>query len=214
MDVVFLCAPGVGKGTQAPRLAAHLGVPAVATGDVLRAAVRQGTPRGLEAKRYMDRGDLVPDSVILAIMKERLAEDGARAGSVLDGVVRTIPQAEGLDRMLADLGRRVDYVLTFDLPESDIVRRLSGRTTCDVCQTPFTGREPGTACPKGDGGTLARRADDEPAAVRKRLAVYQQQTAPVLGWYERHGGRVKHIDASASPDAVFARIKAALADVL
>ncbi|GAC1480366.1 MAG: adenylate kinase [Gemmatimonadaceae bacterium] len=210
MDVVFLGAPGVGKGTQAPRLAHRLGVPAVATGDVLRAALKQGTPRGLEAKAFMDRGDLVPDEVILAIMKERLAEKEAARGSVLDGVVRTIPQAEGLDRMLGELGRSVNWVLSFELPESEIVRRLSGRTTCDVCHTPYTGRAPSTPCDRRDGGSLVRRRDDEPAAVHKRLEVYRQQTAPVLAWYETHGGRVKAIDASGTPDEVFARIGAAL----
>jgi adenylate kinase len=209
VDIVLFGPPGVGKGTQAPRLAARLGTPVIGTGDALRAAVKAATQRGREAKAYMDRGDLVPDDVILAIMKETLAADGARRGSVLDGVVRTVPQAEGLDRVLGELGRRVDHVLLFELPPEEIVRRLSARTTCDGCQTPYTGRAPGERCEKC-GGTLVRRKDDEPEAVRKRLEVYGRQTAPVIDWYERHGGRVQRIDASGTPDQVFERIVAAL----
>ena len=177
---------------------------------MLRAAVKQGTKRGLEAKRYMDRGDLVPDQVILAIMKEALAEPRAARGSILDGVVRTVAQAEGLEDVLLELGRTVDGVLVFDVPEEELVRRLSGRTTCDVCQTPYSGREPNTPCPKNDGGTLVRRSDDEPESVRNRLHVFERQTAPVLDWYEEHDTRVIHIDATGKPDDVTARAIRAL----
>ena len=159
MDVVLLGPPGAGKGTQGERIAAALGVPKIATGDVLRAAVREGTPLGREAKAAMDRGDLVPDTVILGIMKEALAADGATVGSVLHGVVRTTPQAEGLELTLGELDRRVDAVLLFRVVEEELVRRLSGRTVCETCQTPYTGREPGTPCDKC-GGTLVRRKDD------------------------------------------------------
>ena len=211
MDIVLFGKPGVGKGTQAPRLSAALGVPCIATGDVLRAARKAGTPLGREAQAYMDRGDLVPDAVILGIMKEALSADGARRGSLLDGVVRTEPQAEGLARVLAELSRQVDAVLFFDAPDAELVRRLSGRTVCETCQTPSMGLEPGTACTKpGCGGTLVRRADDEPAAVQHRLNVYQAQTAPVLEWYRRHGVRVEMIDAVGDVDAVTARVVAAL----
>ena len=196
MDIVLLGKPGAGKGTQALRLAEILHVPQIATGDVLRAALKQGTKRGLEAKRYMDAGELVPDSVILGIMKEALAADGASKGSILDGVVRTEPQAEGLTNVLKDLGRRVDAVLYFDIDDEEIVRRLSGRTVCDTCQAPAMGLEPGTPCPRpGCKGKLVRRQDDEPSAVRNRLAVYQRQTAPVIDWYERNGIAVSRIDA-------------------
>ena len=209
MDVVLLGPPGAGKGTQGERLAAALGVPKIATGDVLRAAVREGTPLGREAKAAMDRGDLVPDTVILGIMKEALASDGATRGSVLDGVVRTTPQAEGLERTLGELDRRVDAVLLFRVAEEELVRRLSGRTVCEACQTPYTGREPGTACDKC-GGTLVRRKDDEPDAVRNRLRVYDAQTAPVIEWYRANGTPVLEIDAVGELDAVERRALDAL----
>lgn len=209
MDVVLLGPPGAGKGTQGERIAAALGVPKIATGDVLRAAVREGTPLGREAKAAMDRGDLVPDTVILGIMKEALASDGATRGSVLDGVVRTTPQAEGLERTLGELDRRVDAVLLFRVAEDELVRRLSGRTVCETCQTPYTGREPGTACDKC-GGSLVRRKDDEPEAVRNRLRVYEAQTAPVIGWYRANGTPVLEIDAVGELDAVERRALDAL----
>ena len=211
MDIVLFGKPGAGKGTQAPRLAEALGVPTLATGDVLRAAVKDGTKRGLEAKAFMDRGDLVPDEVIMAIIKEALSQDGARKGTVLDGVVRTTPQAEGLERTLGELGRKVDAVLCFDIDDEEIVRRLSSRTVCDTCQTPAMGAAPGSACEKpGCTGKRVRRKDDEPEAIRNRLAVYQRQTAPVLDWYRNHGTRIATVNAVGTPDAVTSRALQAL----
>jgi adenylate kinase len=210
MLVVLLGPPGAGKGTQGERIAAALGVPKLATGDVLRAAVKAGTRLGLEAKGFMDRGDLVPDAVILGIIKEALAQPAYAAGAILDGVVRTVPQAEGLAAATQELGTQVDVVLTFDIADDVLVERLSGRTTCDLTQKPFTGMQPGTPCPDGCGGTLVRRADDEPEAIRNRLRVYQAQTAPVLDWYVAQGANVQHIDAVGAFDAVTARALAAV----
>ena len=209
MIIVLFGKPGAGKGTQAPLLAAALGVPTLATGDELRAAIRQGTPLGLEAKAFMDRGDLVPDSVILGIIKHALSEPRAENGVLLDGVVRTVPQAEGLGRVCAELGRQVDAVLFFDIDDEEIVRRLATRTVCEICQSPYTGREPGSKCDK-DGGRLVRRKDDEPEAIRNRLVVYERQTAPVLKWYRDHGTRVAVIDAVGSVQDVTARALGAL----
>ncbi len=212
MNIVLFGKPGAGKGTQAPLLAAQLGVPTLATGDVLRAALREGTPLGLQAKAAMERGDLVPDAVILGIMKETLAKPAYAKGVILDGVVRTVPQADGLDRLMQELGRRVDAVLCFDIPNDEIVQRLSDRTVCEKCQHPRSGARPGDACTvPGCGGTLVRRRDDEPDAVRNRLAVYEAQTAPVLDWYQRHGTRVVTVNAVGEVQAVTDRAHTALA---
>lgn len=210
MVIVLFGKPGAGKGTQAPRLAEALGAPILATGDVLRAALREGTPLGLEAKRYMDAGELVPDTVILAIVKEAMSTPRFADGAVLDGVVRTVPQAAGLKRVLAELGRALDAVLVFDIDDEEIVRRTSSRLVCDKTQQPFSGLAPGAPCPDGDGGTLVRRKDDEPEAVRTRLEVYRAQTLPVLGWYEGDGAKVRTIDAVGTVDEVTARALAAL----
>ena len=212
MVIVLFGKPGAGKGTQAPLLAAALDVPTLATGDVLRAAVKAGTPLGLAAKAAMDRGDLVPDDVILGIIKETLARPAFARGAILDGVVRTAPQAAGLKKMLGGLGRELEAVLLFDIADDVIVKRLSARTVCDVCQTPFTGREPGEACPKPayDGGHLVRRKDDEPEAIRHRLAVFERETAPVLDWYRNDGAKVVRIDADAPVQTVTARALQAL----
>ena len=210
MIIVLFGKPGAGKGTQAPLLAAALGVPTLATGDELRAAIRADTTLGREAKGYMDRGDLVPDSVILGIIKQALGEPRTAAGVLLDGVVRTVPQAEGLAKACSELGKRVHAVLCFNIDDDEIVRRLAGRTVCESCQTPYTGREPGSRCDK-DGGTLMRRKDDEPSAIRNRLEVYEKQTAPVLNWYRTHDVKVVVIDAVGPVQDVTARALGALA---
>jgi len=211
MDIVLLGPPGAGKGTQGELLAERLGIPKLATGDVLREALRTGTPKGLAAKAYMDRGDLVPDDVILAIMKEAIGKPSATRGVILDGVVRTVPQAEGLETVLEDIGRTVDIVLMFDVNEDELVKRLSGRTVCEKCQTPYTGREADTKCDKC-GGKLVRRQDDDAEAVRNRLAVYKKQTAPVLEWYRQSGTRVEVINALGSVNDVTARAMKAVGE--
>jgi adenylate kinase len=205
---VLLGPPGSGKGTQGAQLSAALGIPKVATGDVLRAAADAGTPLGLQAKGYMDRGALVPDEVILGIMKDALASPEAAKGAILDGVVRTIPQAEGLDIVLKQLGKQLGAVLVFEIADEELVRRISGRLVCEGCQTPSSGTA--EQCAKC-GGKLVRRADDAPEAVRHRLAVYKQQTAPVIDWYENQGANVIRVDAVGTPETVRKRILRALA---
>jgi adenylate kinase len=207
--IVLLGPPGAGKGTQADKLAARLGIPKIATGDVLRAALRDGTPRGREAKAYMDRGDLVPDSVIFGILRDVMGSPETKKGAILDGAVRTVPQASELAIMLAELGRGVDKVLLFDIPDDKLTERLSGRTVCEKCQTPYMGRGPGTQCDKC-GSKLIRRKDDEPEAIRNRLKVYRAQTAPVIDWYEEKGMKVHRVDADGSVDEVTRRAVEAL----
>ncbi len=209
MNILLFGKPGAGKGTQAPKLADALGARILATGDVLRTATRAGTTLGKKAKEFMDRGDLVPDDVILGIVGEALAKPEYARGAILDGVVRTVPQAEGLERVLKSSNRKLDAVLNFDIDNDEIVRRLSARTVCESCQTPYTGREPGGKCGKC-GGTLMRRKDDEPAAIRNRLAVYESQTAPVFTWYKSNGTKVVTVNAVGTMDDVTKRALKAL----
>lgn len=209
MNILLFGKPGAGKGTQAPLLAETLGVPTLATGDVLRQATREGTTLGKKAKAFMDRGDLVPDDVILGIVGEALAKPEYARGAILDGVVRTVPQAEGLEAVFDKMHRELDAVLAFDIDNDEIVRRLSGRTVCEKCQTPYTGREPGDKCPKC-GGTLMRRRDDEPHAIRNRLSVYESQTAPVFDWYKRNRTKVVTVNAVGAVDDVTKRALKAL----
>jgi adenylate kinase len=157
----------------------------------------------------MNRGDLVPDEVILGIVKEALSAPESANGVILDGVVRTIPQAEGLARSLADLGRSLDAILFFDVPTDELVGRLSGRLVCEDCQTVYASGQAGTSCAKC-GGRLVRRADDDPLAVRRRLQVYQQQSAPVMDWYSRNGVPVRRVDAVGPVDAITKRALEAL----
>jgi len=209
MIIVLLGPPGAGKGTQADLLAERLGIPKIATGDVLRAAVRDGTKRGKEAKLFMDRGDLVPDSVILGILQDVMTSPATKKGAILDGAVRTVPQAEGLGTMLSDIGKKVDKVLLFDVNDDELIKRLSKRTVCQGCQTPYMGRDSGSKCEKC-GGTLVRRKDDEPEAIRNRLRVYRKQTEPVIDWYGDNKVKVLKINADAPVDQVTARALKAL----
>ena len=190
MRVAFLGSPGAGKGTQARELAREWGVPHVATGDMLREAASVGTPLGREAKAYMDTGALVPDGVIIRMIAERLRRPDALKGFLLDGFPRTIAQAEGLERLLEDLGQPLERVVYFEVSEPELLRRLTGRRVCRACQTAFhmvsaPPRSPGV-CDRC-GGELYQREDDSEATVRHRLGVYARQTAPLLDWYRGRG---------------------------
>ena len=157
----------------------------------------------------MDRGELVPDSVILGILREELTQPQYSKGVILDGAVRTVPQAQGLGTMLATLGRRVDAVVALDIDNEEIVRRLSERTICENCQTPYTGRPVGSICDKC-GGVLVRRKDDDPEAIRTRLRVYDAETAPVLDWYKQSGDKVAVVNAVGRVEDVTSRALEAL----
>ena len=190
MRVAFLGPPGAGKGTQARELAREWGVPHVATGDMLREAASAGTPLGREAKAYMDTGALVPDGVIIRMIAERLRRPDALKGFLLDGFPRTIAQAEGLERLLEDLGQPLERVVYFEVSEPELLRRLTGRRVCRACQTAYhvvsaPSKSPGV-CDRC-GGELYQREDDSEATVRHRLGVYARQTAPLLDWYRGRG---------------------------
>ena len=211
-NLILLGPPGAGKGTQASRIAADYGLPHISTGDILRGAVKNQTPMGLEAKRYMDAGDLVPDEVVIGIVKDRLQEPDTAAGFLMDGFPRTIPQAEELDKALESLGRGVTKTLVILVDEEDLVRRLSGRRVCRGCQAPFhvmfnQPREEGVcdAC----GGELYQRDDDNEVTVRNRLATYRRQTEPLIEYYDR-AGLVARIDGARTPDQVYEDVRAAL----
>jgi adenylate kinase len=186
--IAFLGPPGAGKGTQARDLAQEWGVLHLATGDMLREAVAAQSPLGREAKGYMDQGALVPDDVIIRMMGERLGRADARRGFILDGFPRTIAQAEALAKLLKDLGQTLDTVVYFDVSEPELLRRLTGRRVCRTCGTSYhlTSNPPKRAgvC-DNCGGELYQRDDDAEATVRKRLQVYQRQTAPLLDYYRQ-----------------------------
>ena len=211
--MAFLGPPGAGKGTQARELAREWDVPQIATGDMLRAAVAAQTPLGGEARRYMDAGALVPDDVIVRLVRARLAEADAARGFILDGFPRTIAQAEALDRMLKDLGLALDAVVHIDVGEPELLRRLTGRRLCRGCQTPYhvvsaPPRRPGV-CDKCQG-ELYQREDDTEAAVRTRLDVYRRQTAPLLEYY-RSRGVLTRVDGEGSIEGIRGAVRAAVA---
>lgn len=214
MRVVLLGPPGAGKGTQAKLLAQRLGVPQISTGDIFRANVGQGTELGIMAKKYMDAGDLVPDEVTVAMVKDRLGQDDAAHGYLLDGFPRTVAQAEGLDEFLTEEGRPLDGVLEIQVPNEEIVQRLSGRRTCTDCGQIFAlsgDLAEGSACPNC-GGTLTQRDDDKPETVRRRLDVYATETAPLVEFYTPRG-LVHPIDGTGEVQDVTQRALDALAGV-
>jgi adenylate kinase len=206
--IVFLGPPGAGKGTQASRIARELGIPHLSTGDILRAAVANGTPLGKEADVHMRAGRLVPDALVLQILEQRLAQPDARSGFLLDGFPRNLAQAETLARMTA-----IDRVVSFEIPTAELVRRLSDRRTCPKCQAAYNlssnpPRVPGR-CDR-DGTDLVQRPDDRPEAVAVRLKVYAEQTAPLLEYYRRTG-LLRPVDATGSLEEVAARIRSVVA---
>lgn len=213
MRVVFLGAPGVGKGTQADRIAAQFQVAKISTGDLLREAVRNRTALGLEAKNYMDQGNLVPDAVVIGLVREKLTDPSCANGFVLDGFPRTVPQAEALGAVLNSKGIALDLVVNFQVPREDVVKRLSGRRSCPKCQATF---HVDFAPPKADGicdrcgETLVQRSDDRRDAIEMRLKVYDEQTAPLVRYY--HARRLLFpMDASGGVDAVFRHLSQELA---
>jgi len=209
--LVFLGPPGAGKGTQARELAREWAVPQVATGDMLREAVAAGTPLGREARRHMDQGALVPDEVIVGMIAERLGRGDAGEGFILDGFPRTIPQADALDRLLGALGQRLDRVVYFDVSDTELLRRLTGRRVCRGCGATFhlASAPPARAgvC-DACGGALYQRDDDHEATVRKRLEVYRAQTAPLLEHYGR-----RSVLVTVSGEGPIERIRSAVRDV-
>ncbi len=190
MDVVLLGAPGAGKGTQAELLSEHLGVPHIATGDLFREALRGDTPLGRQARAYMDRGELVPDSVTIAMVRERMRQPDTSQGAIFDGFPRTVEQAQALDGLLTEHGRRVDIAIYIDVRPEVLLERLSGRWICRDCGGVYhilsnPPQVPGicTAC----GGELYQRPDDRPEVQRHRIEVYLEQTAPLIEYYRERG---------------------------
>lgn len=213
LNLVLLGPPGSGKGTQGERLNEDLRLPYYATGDILRAAVRDATELGQTAKKYMDAGDLVPDEVIVGVIAEALDSDEARDGFILDGFPRTTPQAEALDAKLADLGRAVTAVLLIDVSDDEVVRRLGGRRTCVVCDrvyhVEFNPPKVEGVCDV-DGGELVIRDDDKPEVIRKRLDTYHEKTEPLIDYYD-HRSVLRRIDGAAPPDEVTEVLRRTLA---
>ncbi|HEU5158927.1 MAG TPA: adenylate kinase [Streptosporangiaceae bacterium] len=211
MRLVLVGPPGAGKGTQAQFIASHLSVPKISTGDIFRANVSGGTPLGQKAREYMDRGDLVPDEVTIAMVRDRLAEDDAQEGFLLDGFPRNVPQAETLKKILSEWDAKVDLVLELVVDEDEVVRRLSGRRTCSRCgriwHVLFDDKKDDVC--DDCGGRLFQRDDDKEEVVRHRLEVYQEQTAPLVSFYADEGILVG-IDATGPVEEVTERALAAL----
>jgi len=215
LNIVLLGAPGAGKGTQADLLSAYLQVPHVATGDLFREALRNNTCLGQQAKEYMDRGELVPDSITVAMVRERLAQPDCARGVILDGFPRTIEQAEALDALLSELDRQLDLVVFIRVRPEVLVERLSGRWICHDCQgvyhTLFNPPEVPGVCDACDG-ELFQRVDDRPETQRYRIEVYLRQTAPLVEWY-RERGLLVEVDGEREIDRIQEDLREAVARV-
>lgn len=208
MKLIMLGAPGAGKGTQAKMIAEKYSIPHVSTGDIFRANIKNGTELGMEAKKYMDQGQLVPDELTVKILLDRVAQADCKNGYVLDGFPRTIPQAEVLDKALTELGDQVDYAINVDVPDENIVGRMSGRRACVKCgatyhikYNPTKVEDVCDAC----GDKLILRDDDKPETVQKRLSVYHDQTQPLIDYYNKKG-ILKEVDGTVDMNDVFAAI--------
>jgi adenylate kinase len=212
MRLVLLGAPGAGKGTQAKKLIEKYGIPQISTGDLLRAAVAAGTALGKEAKSFMDKGELVPDRVVLGMVEERLKQDDCKKGYILDGFPRNTAQAEALDKMLGALGMSLSAALSVDVPFEDLMKRLTGRRTCKACgqmyNIYFNPPKKENTCDKCGGG-LFQRDDDKEETIKKRLDVYSAQTAPLIDYY-RKKGIVSSVNGTGSIDEIFKEVCKAL----
>jgi len=208
MRIILLGPPGAGKGTQAKLLIERLRIPQISTGDMLRAAAKDGTPLGRQAKAYMDRGALVPDEVIIGLVRERLQAPDCARGYVLDGFPRTVAQAEALEKTLGELRLSLDHVLCLDVPSEDLVARIAGRRTCRQCgamsHVRFSPTRRDGVCDVC-GGETYQRDDDREETVRRRLAVYAEQTAPLVRFYQGHG-LLRRIAGTGEIGEIFARM--------
>ena len=208
MKIIMLGAPGAGKGTQAKMISEKYGLPHVSTGDIFRANIKNGTALGMEAKQYMDKGLLVPDELTVKILLDRVAQDDCKNGYVLDGFPRTIPQAEVLDKALTDLNDKVDFAINVDVPDENIINRMSGRRACVSCGATYHIEY---AAPKKEGicdkcgAELILRNDDKPETVKNRLNVYHEQTQPLIEYYGKKG-ILKEVDGTKAMNDVFAAI--------
>jgi adenylate kinase len=214
LNLILLGPPGSGKGTQGERLQEDFRLPYYATGDILRAAVKEGTEVGKQAQEYMDRGDLVPDEVIIGVIAERLQREEASDGFILDGFPRTVPQAEALNAKMSELRREITAVLLIDVPEEEVLRRLGGRRTCEknpshIYHVEFDPPKEEDVCDI-DGGRLIVRDDDKPEVIKNRLAQYREKTEPLIDYYDERG-ILNHVDGKQSPDAVEERIHGIIA---
>lgn len=209
MNLVLMGLPGAGKGTQADKIVVKYNIPHISTGDMFRAAIKEGTELGLQAKSFMDKGELVPDEVTIGIVRERLSKNDCENGFLLDGFPRTVAQAEALDTMLADLGKKIDYVINIDVDQSILMERLTGRRICKNCGATyhlvFNPPSQEGVCDRC-GGELYQRADDNAKTVQNRLDVNIQQTKPLLNFYEDKG-YLRNINGQQDINVVFADIE-------